>query len=231
MRLRLIEWLFPPRCPLCRRFLDRGPVDLCDTCRKELDFLHDPYTKLRPPLVEGVISVLPYEGVVRRGMHRYKYRGGVAAGPAFGRLLAGRVRQSGLGARVQAVCWVPCHRSVLRRRGYDQAEELARPLAAELGLPVAALLKKVRRTAPMNRLNAAARRANVLGAFEAACPPGSLQGASILLVDDIVTTGSTLSECARVLRGAGAAHVYGATFAKTPRGRKQKEARKAPAEA
>lgn len=216
MLSRVLEVLFPPRCPVCRRFLADGPVRLCEDCCKELDFLKDSYTRLRPPLVDGVISVLPYEGEVRLAMHRYKYRGGVAAGPAFGRLLAGRVESSGLTGRVDAVCWVPCHRSALRRRGYDQAEVLARAVAQELGKPVAALLKKVRRTKPMNKLNAAGRRANVLGAFCADCPPGSLQGASILLVDDIVTTGSTLSECARVLREAGAHHVYGATFAKTP---------------
>ncbi len=211
----ILDWLFPPRCALCRRPLEGGWQGLCQDCQNNRTMLlEETWSKTRAPFLEGCVSVYRYEGSARRGVHAFKYRGAIGSGKTFGALLARRLEQSGLTARVQAVCWVPCHWKTKRRRGYEQAAEIARPMAEELGLPVMALLKKTRNTKPMNKLGAAARRANVLGAFAADCPPGSLEGLSILIVDDVYTTGATLSECARVLREAGAAHVYGAAFAK-----------------
>ena len=100
--------------------------------------------------------------------------------------------------------------------GYEQAQKIARPLAEELELPLEPLLEKRRNTRPMYRLKAAQRRANVLGAFGVV--PGKealVRARRVLVVDDVLTTGSTLSECARVLREAGAREVYGAAFART----------------
>lgn len=216
----IVDWLFPPRCALCRRPLERGGQGLCPDCQKNQEMMTESWSKTRAPFLEGCVSVYLYEGPVRRGIHAFKYRGAVGAGRTFGRLLAQRAEQSGLAARVQAVCWVPCHWKTRRRRGYEQAEEIARPMAEALGLPIMRLLKKTRNAKPMNKFSAAARRANVLGAFQADCPPGSLEGLSILIVDDVYTTGATLSECARALREAGAAHVYGASFARAGKRKK-----------
>lgn len=99
------------------------------------------------------------------------------------------------------------------RRGFDQGEKLARVVAAELGLPVRGMLRKVRHTQPQSGLeDPAARRANALGAY-APAPGVQGKGLRILLVDDVVTSGATLSECARVLLGAGAGEVLCATLA------------------
>lgn len=227
-RFPILDWLFPPRCALCRRPLEGDRQGLCPDCRKSRETLTESWAKTKAPFLEGCVSVYLYEGDVRRGIHAFKYRGAVGSGRVFGELLAQRLAQSGLAPRVQAVCWVPCHWKTKRRRGYEQAAEIARPMAKQLDLPAMALLKKTRDTKPMNKLGAAARRANVLGAFAADCPPGALEGLSILIVDDVYTTGATLSECARALREAGAAHVYGATFAKAGVRRKQKDERKTP---
>ena len=168
------------------------------------------------PFVAGSVCVYPYEGSVRCGVHRFKFRGAARSGEIFGVLLAQRVRETGLLEQVDLVCYVPCHRKIKRKRGYEQAQKIARPLAEELELPLEPLLEKRRNTRSMYRLKAAQRRANVLGAF--AVTPGKealVRSRRVLVVDDVLTTGSTLSECARVLREAGAREVYGAAFART----------------
>lgn len=215
MALRIFDWIFPPRCPFCRQFLNRGPVAVCPQCQEDLDWMEEDDKRHRPPLTDGCVGVLPYEGMVRQAIHRYKYRGSRGLSRVFGQLLAQRLRSSGVAEKVQAVCWVPCHAATRRKRGYDQAEVLARQVAGELGLPAACLLRKARKTKPMNKLGLAERRANVLGAFVPLGQPGQLAGARLLLVDDVYTTGATLSECARVLREQGAEKIYGATLART----------------
>ena len=109
--------------------------------------------------------------------------------------------------------WVPISRRRKRVRGYDQTEILARVVSRELGIPLTATLKKVVHTRPQSTMGSIShRKANILGAFEAA-DPASLRGKRILLLDDIVTTGATASEAARVLLTAGAKEVKLATLA------------------
>jgi len=113
-----------------------------------------------------------------------------------------------------AVVPVPLSREQRRRRGFNQSERLAVELARRLALPVCTLmLQRVRDTRPQVRLSASERARNVRGAFQAA---GRDQVADqvVLLVDDVLTTGATLNECARVLKRAGAADVYGITMAR-----------------
>lgn len=212
-----LDWLFPPRCVLCGGFLRGGEKEerLCPACQKR-ELLKANWKQGKFPFVMGSVCVYPYEKEVRRGVHRFKYRGAAQSGEVFGSLLARQVRESGMAERLEMVCYVPCHPKIKKKRGYEQAQKIARPLARELGLPLEPLLEKRRNTKPMYRLKAAQRRANVLGAFAVA--PGKaplLQGKRVLVVDDVLTTGSTLSECARVLHEAGARQVYGAAFART----------------
>lgn len=213
----LFDWLFPPRCALCGRFLwgKEKQDQLCPACSGR-EKLKESWKMGKLPFVAGSVCVYPYEGSVRRGVHRFKFRGAARSGEIFGVLLAQRVRETGLLEQIDLVCYVPCHPKVRRKRGYEQARKIAGPLAEELGLPLEPLLEKRRNTRPMYRLKAAQRRANVLGAF--AVTPGKealVRSRRVLVVDDVLTTGSTLSECARVLREAGAREVYGAAFART----------------
>ena len=113
--------------------------------------------------------------------------------------------------------WAPLSRKRLRERGYDQAELLARTAGRALDLPAAALLQKRRHTQPQSGLEEESdRRANALGAYEL-LPGGKLEGKRVLLVDDVVTSGATLSECGRVLLQRGAAAVYCLTLAQARR--------------
>lgn len=104
---------------------------------------------------------------------------------------------------------MPLHGRRKRARGYDQAGLLARAVAAELGVPLVAVLRRTRGTAPQARLDAERRRANVVGAFAA-----ERVGGGVLLVDDVTTTGSTLDAAARALLAAGAAQVFSLAVAR-----------------
>ena len=109
---------------------------------------------------------------------------------------------------------IPLHQARLRQRGYDQALELARPLATALDLPLRCdLLQRVRATAAQSQLDAASRRRNLRGAFRA---EGRELPAHVALVDDVMTTGATLDAAARTLLGAGARSVVAFVVARTP---------------
>ena len=153
-----------------------------------------------------------YRGRVPDSVHRYKFPGTPSYAGAYGLLIAQCVRDN-RAAPLDLVTWVPLSPKRKRKRGFDQAEALARAAAQELGLPVRGTLEKFRNNGPQSHLHEASeRRANVLGAYrlrEGAEPAGL----RILLVDDVVTSGATLSECARLLRSAGAAEVLCATLA------------------
>ena len=154
-----------------------------------------------------------YSGPVRASLHALKYRGERRLGEPLGLAMAERWRQAGRGAEL--VTWVPVHRSRLRERGFDQAEALARVVAAALGLPVERCLVRQQRTTAQHTLGRRARAGNTVGAFEASEHAGvQMQGRWLLLVDDIVTTGATLSACAGALHAGGAAAVSALALAR-----------------
>ena len=156
-----------------------------------------------------------YQGLAREGLHRFKFRGMSSAAAPLGELIAGCAAEHFSGA-FDTVTWVPVSPRRLRQRGYDQARLLAES-ACRLWetKPLPLLRKTVHNPAQSGLKEAAARRANVLGVYEAV-DPERISGHRILLVDDICTTGATLAECARVLREAGAADVVCAAAALTP---------------
>ena len=133
---------------------------------------------------------------------------------AYGRLLALKLleRYSQL---PDIITWVPISSRRRFSRGYDQSKLLAEALGKELGVPVISTLKKIRHTRPQSTLaDAAQRRANVLGAYKVRNPQ-AISGKQILLVDDVITTGATASECAKTLLTGGAAQIYFAAIAAT----------------
>ena len=207
----LLDLLYPPRCPFCGRVLERGEDRMCALCRRELPWMDGP-----GPAPEGCdlcLSPLCYRDGVRRAVHRYKFKGAAGLSGLFGELMARCLSDRRDGA-ADLVTWVPLHPKRKKRRGYDQAELLARRAAELCGGPVSATLEKVRRTGVQSQQNTEAdRRANVEGAYRA-LPGLDLTGKRVVLVDDVVTTGSTLAECAACLRGAGAVTVVALTFAR-----------------
>jgi ComF family protein len=189
----------PPRCPTCWSI--PGSRGACRTCATVL--VHS---------LAGVRARYRLEDGARRLVHALKYDGLSALAAPMGALLAPTLADWAIAPDLVAP--VPLHPGRERRRGFNQAALLARALAERAGLPVEArLLRRTRATAAQVRSGGVeARRANVANAF-AVTDAGRARGRTVLLVDDVCTTGATLRACADALRAAGARSVYGLTFA------------------
>ena len=208
----LLELFFPPKCMFCRRLLPDSARWCCDDCLAALPEWEGAAEKV--PGFSGCAVAFSYEEPVRGAILRMKFQGLRAYIPQFARWMAVRVRAE-LAGQYDFVTWVPCSRRRRWQRGFDQAELLARALARELEAEVRPTLLKVRHNPPQSRTkSAAARRANVLGVYRI-LPGAPVSGAKILVVDDIITTGATLSACGQVLRLAGAADLVCAAIAAT----------------
>lgn len=208
----ILNLLFPPKCPFCTKVLDLAGI--CAACEGEL-----PWTEEGEVLWEGpdglrCAAPLWYEDKAREGLLRFKFQGAPAAAEPLGELIARCAAEQFSGA-FDTVTWVPVSGRRLRKRGYDQAELLARAACRLWDTePRRLLVKTVDNPAQSGLTEPAARRANVLGVYEAA-KGVDLTGKHILLIDDICTTGATLTECVRVLRDAGAESVACAAAART----------------
>ncbi len=151
---------------------------------------------------DAVLAAAAYGGVVRAAVLGLKYRADFAAGRALARLLVGAAAPA---AAAELVVPVPLHAARLRRRGFNQAAFLARPLARALGAPLgAATLRRTRATRALAGLDREAREREVGGAFTVR-RPAAVAGRRVLLVDDVLTTGATAEGCCRALKAAGAA--------------------------
>lgn len=208
----LLDLLYPPRCAFCHCFVKSSAVAVCDECRKNL-----PYTtnggRQKADFVAACVSPLYYEDDVRESLLRYKFCGASGYAKVYAPLLADCIREQ-LDGTFDIISWVPLSRKRLRERGYDQAQLLAKAIAREWNTTAVRTMKKVRHTAAQSQTGSAEkRRANISGAYRA-LDPALVADKRILLIDDIVTTGSTLSECARTLGLAGAERVVCATVAR-----------------
>lgn len=208
----LLDLLYPPRCIFCHCFVKSSAVAMCDNCRKNL-----PYTtnggRQKADFVTACVSPLYYEDDVRESLLRYKFHGATGYAKAYAPLIADCIRAH-LDQEYDLITWVPLSRKRLHRRGYDQARLLAEAVATELDTMAVGTLKKIRNTAAQSQTGSAEkRRANISGAYRV-MNPALVADKRILLIDDIVTTGSTLSECARTLGLAGAERVICAAVAR-----------------
>jgi len=210
----ILDLIFPPRCVFCRKVLKPGEKGVCAACEKTLP---------RPSsggAQEGecfsvCVSALYYEGIVRDSILRYKFHDAKGYADVYGAFLADCISEN-LTGMYDIITWTPLSAKRLKKRGYDQAMLLAMSAANRLGDVPAELLRKHTDVPAQSSLSggAEARRANISGVYEVT-DEELVRGRRILLIDDIVTTGSTLSECARTLRAFGAEDVVCATLART----------------
>ncbi|MDX9767523.1 MAG: ComF family protein [Ectothiorhodospiraceae bacterium] len=215
----LLERLYPPRCLLCGAPGQAG-LDLCAGCLADLPRARHACPNCaapvpaegvvcgrclrRPPRFDAALAAFRYDEPLVGLVTGLKFHARLAHGRLLGALLAEAVRAADVPIP-DCILPVPLHPQRLRERGFNQALEIARPLARAFDRPL--ILHEVRRsrpTRPQMALDARARRGNVRGAF--AIRPG-FAPASVALVDDVMTTGSTLDELARVFRRAGVGYI------------------------
>ena len=221
--------LYPPRCLVCGVL---GASGLCAACARQIVPVGLPQCArcghalapeghcfncaARTPAFARARAMGSYEGVLRTAIHHFKYRDRPQLDSPLGGLLAAYARENGAalnGLRFDALVPVPMHSVRKRLRGYNQSERLARVLASELGLPlVTDILVRTRAARAQVGLTGGARRGNVRGTF-AVRRADTVVGKTLLLIDDVATTGSSLHECAAVLKSAGAKAVYALTLA------------------
>lgn len=213
---RLLDLALPATCPGCGA---EGPP-ICSSCRPALD------ARLALPagtplgLADGPPEPLlqlewcaPFSGTVRRALHALKYAGERRLAEPLGQAVADRWRRAGAGGDLLVP--IPVHATRRRERGYDQAELIAAATGAALPLPCAPALERVRATTAQYRLDRRHRAANVAEAFVVrAGASDTVHGRWVVLVDDVVTTGATLSAAAEALLDAGALAVSAIAMAR-----------------
>jgi len=222
----LLDFFFPPACAVCRA-APQPDLPLCARCEQALTILPDPVCArcrsfipephlrcpaghLRQP--QPVWALGLFDDYYRELIHAFKFHGRMNCGRFLGVRLAEMVAGDPRHRAVDCIVPVPLHRSRQRERGFNQSELLARSLADRLEIGAGGgALRRIRQTQTQTALDYRQRRENVAGAFA----PGkeAVAGKTVLLVDDVMTTGATLGECASVLRQAGADRIFAAVAA------------------
>jgi ComF family protein len=213
---RVLDLLLPPACPGCGR---EGAV-VCAACQPHLARRRDEPRGvplgLRATQPAGLVQLewcCAYSGPARACLHALKYDGELRLVEVLAEQIAARWARAGVGGEVLVP--VPVHAARLRQRGFDQAELLAGGVGRLLRLPVAPVLERAARTAAQHSLGRRARAANVGGAFVVKhVARAQISDRWVILIDDVVTTGATLSGCAEALYAAGASAVSGLALAR-----------------
>jgi ComF family protein len=231
----LLDILFPPLCHVCKAFIpNAGPIHLCGACMEKIRLVCSPMcsvcgvpfrteqgidhicgscaTTSRP--FASARAAACFDGPARNLIHRLKYQNKVHLSRPLGLMTAQHLSAFAGESGVELIVPVPLHPRRLRQRGFNQALLLAGFLTKSWHIPTSRNnLRRIRWTEPQIHLSGDERIRNVRGAF-AVKNPLIFQGKKLLLIDDVYTTGSTVAECARVLKGAGAGEVHVATVAR-----------------
>ncbi len=224
LRELLLNLLFPRRCPVCDRPVAPFGSLICASCGQSFTYIEEPYClKCGKPLLHeekeychdcGVhrhffdrgLALFDYKSV-SGSIYRFKYRGRQEYAAYYASCMAEKCKGFIEECRPDALVPVPIHKSKLRARGYNQAEVLARELSALTGIPVVPdLILRVRKTVPMKDLSARERQNNLKRAFKICRNDVKLN--TIIIIDDIYTTGSTIDAMGLELRKAGVKRIY-----------------------
>ena len=208
----ILSLIYPPKCVFCGTVIDKS--DICEECEKTLPYTKGDSIYQKFPFVDKCISPLYYKDYVRRAVLRFKFAGC----SCYSRRLAGIMSECAENnldcGSIDMVSCIPLSRKRMHDRGYNQAELLAKEISKKVGVEYLPTLKKIRHnTAQSTIKDSKQRAANVIGAYRV-IDAEEVKGKYILLVDDVVTTGSTVSECARILKKSGAKAVYCVTLAR-----------------
>ena len=189
--------VFPQRCPYCRNLVEETEY-ACKNCRKDMP---------QDGIYQGVLggyrcaSRLPYQGRYKRAVLNFKFNGKKQHKTQFAQILYEEVSRYYEDMVFDCVTFVPMHKKALKKRGYNQCKLLAQELSKLMGIPCVKVIEKVKNTDPQHELTAKKRKTNLKGAFKI-IDKSQIKGKTILIIDDIITTGSTLSECAKTINKA-----------------------------
>jgi len=227
------QFLLPPQCPCCEKFLEEGKKGLCGECLSEIHWIDPPFCSVcGSPFPSGVGESHPcgdcltktrhyetaralgyYVGPLQKMIHRWKYQGKTSLTGPLGEWMATGSHRHWDPALFDLLVPVPLHSRRLRERGFNQALLLVKELSRRTGIPYRKrLLQKRDSTPPQVNLSGADREKAVRNAFQY-IGPENLEGKTLLLVDDVYTTGATVNECSRVLLASGAERVHVLTLA------------------
>ncbi|MDR1563532.1 MAG: ComF family protein [Oscillospiraceae bacterium] len=224
---RIIGLFFPPRCPICGKlsYDESTPCPECSVAVHPIEPPLCPYCGREEGrcwcisdehAYESVLCPFHYLGSVKKGIYRLKYQASPCSETYFARHMALKICDVYSGISFDIITCVPMHPSSLKERGYNPAKRLAELLSRQLQIPYRDCLKKVGEGEKQHSLSSSARAKNVKGLF-AVNKKLKLQGKTILLCDDVFTTGATFNECAKILLEAGAKGVYCTAAAATPK--------------
>ncbi len=202
----VIYFLFPPRCPICREIGDER-YQLCESCAEKI--LRLDFSDEVPAPIESVLRVTKYRDGVQPLLHKLKFDNNLNVLPALKKILddvSEREEILKLLARIDFAVPVPLHEERLKERGFNQTEKIFEDFFAKKNIPLEKILIRRVATPKLYQFGREERQKILKGVF-AAVKPLDLRGKNILIVDDIYTTGTTVSECAKVLKELGAAKI------------------------
>ena len=207
----LLDLLYPNICPCCGKVINYNK-DFCEECRKELVPYSGDFTV---PGTDGFIACCYYEGKVKDAVLHFKHDPCGNTYYAFACGIAEAVLNKGITDDIDLIVPIPISANKMKERGYNQTELIAEELRFIILKPCINALSKKKDTKEQKSLSYKDRIMNIKDSYEYSEKAGNITGKRILLIDDVCTTGSTLSEAASVLRSAGASKIYAASFART----------------
>jgi ComF family protein len=229
----LFQFFLPPQCPCCEKFLEEGQQGLCSNCLSEIRWIEPPFCSICGiPFISKEVESHPcgacvthrkyftmaralgaYEGSLQEAIHRWKYEGKTYLTPFFAEWMEEGLNRHWGPHSLDLLIPAPLHPQRLRERGFNQALLLVKELSRRTGIPYRkTILQKKKPTIPQVNLSGTEREKGLRGAFQV-IGKEELLGKSVLLVDDVYTTGATVNECSKVLLRGGAERVNVLTLA------------------
>jgi ComF family protein len=229
----LFQFFLPPQCPCCEKFLEEGQQGLCSNCLSEIRWIEPPFCSICGiPFISKKVENHPcgacvthrkyftmarawgaYEGSLQEAIHRWKYEGKTYLTPFFAEWMEEGLNRYWGPHSLDLLIPAPLHPQRLRERGFNQALLLVKELSRRTGIPYRkTILQKKKPTIPQVNLSGTEREKGLRGAFQV-IGKEELLGKSVLLVDDVYTTGVTVNECSKVLLRGGAERVNVLTLA------------------
>lgn len=216
----MIKWLlnliFPPKCIFCSNILGlNAEIHICKDCYKKIPFIDEAKAALKKGFnyYDDIVCVCEYSGIIKNALRRFKFSSKPAYARTLSLLLVQELKKMTNSHKFDIIISVPLHKQKEQERGYNQSYLISKEISRELGYcEQSMVLKRIRNTGSQSRLDKSMRMTNVKDAFRVDNVE-AVKGKTILLVDDILTTGNTINECCRVLKQAGAAKVIAAVIA------------------